>query len=99
MNSCASRVTGSLLGTGKAAERALAIGLFCALRHEDNFTDAVHTAANHGEDSSVTASVAGQIAEASLGRGDVPGEWVRLFELSETIGEYGMRIWSLRGIL
>lgn len=89
----------AMLGTGKTAERALAIGLFCALRHEGSFTDAVRAAANHGGDSSVTASVAGQIAGASLGRGTIPEEWVRLLELSEMIEEYGTRIGSLRGML
>ena len=89
----------AMLGTGKTAERALAIGLFCALRHEGSFSDAVRAAANHGGDSSVTASVAGQIAGASLGRGAIPEEWVRLLELSEMIEEYGTRIGSLRGML
>ncbi|MCZ9312945.1 MAG: ADP-ribosylglycohydrolase family protein [Methanocorpusculum sp.] len=87
------------LGTGKTAERALAIGVFCALRHEGSFPDTVRAAANHGGDSSVTASVAGQIAGASLGRGAVPEEWMRLLELSEMIDAYGMRIGSLRGML
>ncbi|MCQ2356601.1 MAG: ADP-ribosylglycohydrolase family protein [Methanocorpusculum sp.] len=89
----------SLLGTGKTAEQALAIGLFCALRHEDGFSDAVHAAANHGGNSNVTASVAGQIAGASLGRGAIPEEWVRLLELSVMIEQYGTRIRSLRGRL
>ena len=89
----------ALLGTGKTAERALAIGLFCALRHEDSFSDAVRAAANHGGDSSVTASVAGQIAGASLGRDAIPEEWVRLLELSAMIEEYGTRIGFLRGRL
>ena len=87
------------LGTGKTAERAFAIGLVCALRHEDSFLDAVRAAANHGGDSSVTASVAGQIAGASLGREGIPDGWTRLLELSELIDEYGTRIGALRGML
>ena len=43
------------IGTGKTEERALAIGLVCAIRHEDSFLDAVRAAANHCGDSSVTA--------------------------------------------
>ena len=87
------------LGTGKTAERALAVGLFCVLRYEDNFSEAVRAAANHGGDSSVTASVAGQIAGACIGREAIPAELTEKLELSAMINDYGMQIGSLRGCL
>ena len=89
----------SQLGTGKTAERALAVGLFCVLRHEDNFPETVRAAANHGGDSSVTASVAGQIVGACIGREAIPAELTERLELSAMINDYGMQIGSLRGCL
>ena len=85
--------------TGKTAERALSVGLFCGLRHEDNFPETVRAAANHGGDSSVTASVAGQIVGACIGREAIPAELTEKLELSAMINDYGMQIGSLRGCL
>lgn len=87
------------LGTGKTAERTLAIGQFCALRHEDSFTETVRTAVDHSGDSSVITSVAGQIAGAALGRPAVPNDCLSRLELAATIEEYGVRIGTLRGML
>lgn len=89
----------TLLGTGKTAERALAIGVFCALRHEGNLTGALRAAANHGGDSSVTAAVTGQILGAVLGRGAVPNEWRKELELAGVIEATGSAIAELRGKL
>ena len=89
----------ALLGTGKTGERALAVGVFCALRHEESITKTLCAAANHGGDSTVTASVAGQIAGAALGRDALPEEWLEKLELSEIIAEYGKRIGDLRGMV
>ena len=45
------------LGEGWVAEEALAIGLLCSLRHEDDFAGAITSAVNHGGDSDSTGAM------------------------------------------
>jgi ADP-ribosylglycohydrolase len=63
-------------GKGWVAEEALGIGLFCALRHRDDFAGAVRAAANISGDSDSTASIAGAICGAALGADAIPATWV-----------------------
>jgi ADP-ribosylglycohydrolase len=63
-------------GKGWVAEEALGIGLFCALRHQDDFAAAVRAAANISGDSDSTASIAGAICGAHLGAAAIPEMWV-----------------------
>lgn len=62
-------------GKGWVAEEALGIGLFCALRHPDDFAAAVRAAANISGDSDSTASIAGAICGALMGEGGIPADW------------------------
>ena len=55
------------LGEGWVAEEALAIALFCALRHRDNFAAALRAAVNHKGDSDSTGAICGNILGAFLG--------------------------------
>jgi ADP-ribosylglycohydrolase len=63
-------------GKGWVAEEALGIGLYCALRHQDDFAAAVRAAANISGDSDSTASIAGAICGAHLGAAAIPETWV-----------------------
>lgn len=55
------------LGEGWVAEEALAIALFCALRHRDDFAAAIRAAVNHKGDSDSTGAICGNILGAFLG--------------------------------
>lgn len=56
-----------VLGEGWTAEEALAIAVFCALRHEDDICAAIRAAVNHDGDSDSTGAIAGNILGAWLG--------------------------------
>ena len=60
------------LGEGWTGEEALAIALFCALKHFDSFEDAMIAAVNHGGDSDSTGAVTGNILGAAIGYEAIP---------------------------
>ena len=75
------------LGEGWVAEEALAIGLLCSLRHEDDFAGAITSAVNHGGDSDSTGAIAGNIVGAHLGRAGIPQRYLEHLELRDTISK------------
>lgn len=87
------------IGSGKTGERALAIGVFCALRYSEDVAGGLRAAVNHGGDSSVTASVAGQILGASLGEAALPDGWVQELELAAVIRHTGELLAGVRGMV
>ena len=60
------------LGEGWTGEEALAIALFCSLKHFDSFEDAMIAAVNHGGDSDSTGAVTGNILGAAIGYEAIP---------------------------
>ena len=60
------------LGEGWTGEEALAIALYCALKHFDSFEDAMIGAVNHGGDSDSTGAVTGNILGAAVGYEAIP---------------------------
>ena len=60
------------LGEGWTGEEALAIALYCALKHFNNFEDAMIAAVNHGGDSDSTGAVTGNILGAAIGYETIP---------------------------
>ncbi len=75
------------LGEGWVAEEALAIGLLCSLRHEDDFAGAITSAVNHGGDSDSTGAIAGNIVGAHLGLAGIPQRYLKHLELRDTISK------------
>ena len=75
------------LGEGWTGDEALAIALFCALRHSESFSDAIITAANHSGDSDSTASICGNIVGAWLGIEAIDKQWLEKLELVDVIQE------------
>lgn len=73
------------LGEGWVAEEALAIGLLCSLRHENDFEGAITSAVNHGGDSDSTGAIAGNIVGAHLGLAGIPQHYLEHLELRDTI--------------
>ena len=63
------------LGEGWIAEEALAIGIYCALRHEWDFKSGVQEAINITGDSDSTGAVAGNILGILNGEKAIPEKW------------------------
>lgn len=62
----------SHLGEGWTGEEALAIALYCALKHFDSFEDAMIAAVNHGGDSDSTGAITGNILGTAIGYEAIP---------------------------
>ena len=75
------------LGEGWTGHEALAIALFCVLRHPSNFEDAVVAAVNHDGDSDSTGAICGNIMGALLGRKAIPDHYTKDLELIDIIEE------------
>lgn len=73
------------LGEGWVGEEALAIALYCALKHKNDFEKALCLAVNHSGDSDSTGAICGNILGAYLGINAIPQRWVKNVELSELI--------------
>ena len=56
-----------MLGGGWVGDEALAIAFYCALKHFDNFEEAMIAAVNHAGDSDSTGAVTGNILGAAIG--------------------------------
>ena len=75
------------LGEGWVAEETLGISLYCALRHQDDFSAGIIAAVNHEGDSDSTGAVTGNILGALLGYERIDDRWKRDLELADVILE------------
>lgn len=75
------------IGEGWTGEEALAIAIYCSLRHADDFSDGIIAAVNHSGDSDSTGSVTGNILGAWLGYDQIEDKWKENLELSDVILE------------
>ena len=75
------------LGEGWVAEETLGISLYCALRHQNDFSAGIIAAVNHQGDSDSTGAVTGNILGALLGYDAIEEKWKRDLELSDVILE------------
>jgi ADP-ribosylglycohydrolase len=73
------------LGGGWVGEEALAISLFCALVHPDDFTAGVLLSVNHSGDSDSTGAITGNLLGALLGREAIPQVWIDAIEMHDEI--------------
>ena len=73
------------LGEGWTGEEALAIALFCALKHFDSFEDAMIAAVNHGGDSYSTGAVTGNILGTAIGYESIPQYYKDDLEMHDLI--------------
>lgn len=75
------------LGEGWVAEETLAIAIYCALRHSDDFSAGIIAAVNHCGDSDSTGAVTGNILGALHGYDAIGKAWTRDLELRDVILE------------
>ncbi len=75
------------LGSGWTGDEALAIAVYCALRHSDDFSDAIIAAVNHSGDSDSTGAITGNIMGAWIGYNAIEGKWKSALELKDVILE------------
>ena len=73
------------LGEGWIGDEALAIAVYCALKHENDFDAAMISAVNHNGDSDSTGSIAGNILGAYLGMDAIPDKYTENLELIDVI--------------
>ena len=73
------------LGGGWVGDEALAIALYCAIRHFDDFEQAMIAAVNHGGDSDSTGAVTGNILGAAVGYEVIPQFFKHDLELHDVI--------------
>lgn len=75
------------IGEGWVAEETLGIAVYCALRHENSFSDGVAASVNHRGDSDSTGAVTGNILGALCGYNAIDSKWKNGLELSGVILE------------
>jgi ADP-ribosylglycohydrolase len=71
---------GPTRGGGWVAEEAIAMALYCVMRHPVDYVGAVRLAANIGGDSDSVASIAGGVVAARLGLSALPSDWLDRLE-------------------
>lgn len=76
-----------LLGEGWVAEEALAIAVYCCLRHPDDLDAALLAAVNHSGDSDSTGAIAGNLLGAWLGAEAIHPRWLDNLELLDVLEE------------
>ena len=73
------------LGQGWVAEEALAVALYCTLRHQDDFSAGIIAAVNHSGDSDSTGAIAGNLLGAWTGFHAIESRWTEHLELSDVL--------------
>ncbi len=77
----------ALLGEGRTAEETLAIGIYCALRADGDFSKGVRLSVNHGGSSDSTGAATGSIMGSRCGMAGIPLNWYGELELIDLIEE------------
>ena len=68
-------------------EETIAIAVYCACRHLDDFDAAVRAAVNHGGDSDSTGAVTGNLIGSIVGFNRIDTRWIKNLELADVILE------------
>ena len=75
------------LGGGWVAEETLAIAIYCSLKYQSDFDQAIVASVNHSGDSDSTGSVTGNILGAYLGLEAIPAKYIDHLEIKDIIME------------
>lgn len=82
------------LGGGWTGETALAIALYCAMKHTDSFEDAVIAAVNHSGDSDSTGAICGNIMGLIHGYEAIPAHFKENLELRSVLEEVATDLYT-----
>ena len=74
-----------LIGGGWVGDEALAIALYCAVKHFDDFEEAMIAAVNHAGDSDSTGAITGNMLGAAIGYEALPEYYKKDLELHDVI--------------
>ena len=80
------------LGEGWVGEEALAIAVYCALKHADDFDAALIASVNHKGDSDSTGAITGNILGAYLGIDGISDKYKDKLELADVIEKVAERL-------
>lgn len=75
------------LGQGWLGDEALAIAVYCALKHSNDFDKALIAAVNYSGDSDSTGAITGNILGAYLGLSGIPKKYIDNLELVDVLTE------------
>ena len=82
------------LGEGWTGDEALAIAVYCALRHSGDIDGTLIAAVNHNGDSDSTGAIAGNIVGAQVGLSGIPAKYTENLELRGLILEMADDLWA-----
>ena len=82
------------LGQGWVGDEAIAIAIYCALRHQDDMADCLSAAVTHDGDSDSTGAIAGNILGAWLGAEAIPAEWLDAIELRAVVDDMAHKLYE-----
>ena len=82
------------LGEGWVGDEALAIAVFCVLRHPDDMADCLSAAVTHDGDSDSTGAIAGNILGAWLGAEAIPAEWLAAITLRDVVDDMAVKLYE-----
>jgi ADP-ribosylglycohydrolase len=75
------------LGNGWIGQDAVSMAVYCAVRHKDNYVEAVRRAVNIPGDSDSVGCIAGALVAARTGLDSIPVDWVARLERREELTE------------
>lgn len=82
------------IGEGWTGDEALAIAVYCALKHTDSFEDAVVSAVNHSGDSDSTGAICGNIMGFIHGYDAIPAHYKEHLELLPLLEEVATDLYT-----
>ena len=85
------------LGKGSIGEEAVALELYCFLKHPDDYRKTVIRGANTDGDSDSIACIAGGISGAYLGIDAIPEKWIQKIEKSDYLNDLTLRLANKNG--
>lgn len=80
------------LGEGWIGEEAVALALYCFLKHPDDYKNTVLRGANTNGDSDSIACIGGGISGAYLGVGGIPDRWIQYIEKTKDLEDIAIRL-------
>lgn len=82
------------LGEGWVGEEALAIAVYCSLKHQDDMEACLCAAVTHDGDSDSTGAIAGNILGAWLGADAIPADWLKTLELRDVVEDTAKKMYE-----